>query len=258
MNTRFIAEHGNRRLALGAIRTWRDQGQFAELRTILKGVKTEVQSHWQRADMAAANKELSDTGRKARKADSARDTAQAIGRMAQQLAQIKRAAQARTAEVAKLPRISDPVQAVVMVAVAERMRTMPASELSARLLAGVDPDLETAALALPQVLTGISDGLRNATLKARLQRENPEAMSELADLDDAVSSVEYGLQEAWREVSGDLPAETGLEEQTAVFGGDVQAAQTVLMRVNDRTIERLIERENDPDAHKIRPELAAE
>src|SRR5690606_11713428 len=109
------------------------------------------------------------------------------------------------------------------------------------------------ALALPQVLTGISDGLRNATLKARLQRENPEAMSELADLNDAISSVEYGLQEAWREVSGDLPAETGLEEQTAVFGGDVQAAQTVMSGTNPRTVERIIERENDPDAHRLMP-----
>jgi len=238
----FTAELGNKSLSLGAIRTWRTEGEFAELRSIMSGIKSEVQHHWQLSGMVANDQNLSDHGRRARRAESAQDKTMALGRMAQQLAQIKRKAAARQAEAAKLPQITDPAQAVIMLAVAERLRTMPASEVSARLLAGMDEAAETAALALPELLTGIRPQLRNAVLQSRLERTNPELVAELSDLDDAIQTVEYAIRQGWNEVAGDLPPDAGLDPKVAVFEGDADAAKTVLEGVNERTIERITER----------------
>lgn len=240
--TIFTAELGNRSLNLGAIRSWRADGEFAELRTIMNAIKAEVQSHWQRADMANADPHLSEQGRRARREDSAKDKITALGKMAQQLAQIKRKAAARQAEAAKLPQITDPAQTLILLAVAERLRTMPASEVSARLLAGMDEAACHAALALPELLTGIRPQLRNAVLQSRLERTNPELVAELSDLDAAIETAEYAIRQGWNEVAGDLPPDAGLDPKVAVFEGDADAAKAVLETVNPRTIERIAER----------------
>jgi hypothetical protein len=251
MSKTIYAEHNGRRALLALWPDNRTGGRFDELQGIIKGASTELRTHWLSSEMTANNRDLSDHGKRAKRSESAQDKMRSLGKMAHQLTQIRRAAESEAASLAKLPPLDNPARAVVLVELAKIMRSMPAGDLATRLLSGASPDFVEAALQLPAELTGIRPEFRAKVLEAHIERSNPAEAATARDMAQAVDAAENALRRAWQEIAPD--AGIDLAEQVSAFEGDTEAAQAIMTNTNARTIERLVERESDPDAHRLMP-----
>jgi hypothetical protein len=85
------------------------------------------------------------------------------------------------------------------------LRSMAPSERTALVsMPDVDRDVALAVLEAPAALTGVTETLRENMIESGLQRLHPEAMKEIADIEEALSLVDNAVRAASKEIQSNL------------------------------------------------------